>query len=627
MADRAYLWLTVLAAAAALIGIGYLIWTTVSETGDIWSTFGVWGFLTGTEWIPSPAQGEPIFGALPFIYGTLVTSAIAMLIAVPLAIGVALATTVFLPQRLRGPVASVVDLLAAVPSVVYGLWGILVLVPAARPVLEWIAGHTFGLGAFAGPVTSGSFLLGGLVLGVMVLPIVAAISREVLATVPREQQEAAYALGATRWEMVRHSMLPWARSGIVGASALGLGRAVGETIAIVLLLGNSPVIWSSLLGPGATLSSVIALEFGEAGSLQLSALIALTVVLFVLSFAINALARMLVSRGAAGPGPARRALARRRALAVAARDGEARPTTVPAPRPSGALPAVSRSRRVRSGFATGLVHAALAISLIPLGLILGKIIVEGAPAISWSFFTELPPADPFTSGGGISSALVGTLILMGLATLLSAPLGILVALFINDAAANGGPAMRRVGSGVGFVVDILLGMPSIVAGLIVYLGVVIAMGSFSALAGGIALAIIMFPIVVRSADEILRLVPDAQKEAALALGAPRWRTIWSVVMPAAAPGILTGVMLALARASGETAPLLFTSLGNQFFSTDIFEPIAALPQLIFRNAVEVQTPESQQLAWGAALVLVAIILLLNLVARLIAARTRPSEGR
>jgi phosphate transport system permease protein len=294
--------------------------------------------------------------------------------------------------------------------------------------------------------------------------------------------------------------------------------------------------------------------------------------------------------------------------------------------PRGGLPTVSRSRRIRSGLAIALVYAALVISLIPLVLILGKILVEGLPAISWTFLTTLPPADPYTSGG-VSSAIVGTLIMMGLATLLSAPLGILVALFINDAAASGGRRMRRVGEGVGFIIDVLLGMPSIVAGLIVYLGVVIAMGHFSALAGGIALAVLMFPIIVRSSDEILRLVPNAQKEAALALGAPRWRTTWSVVLPAAAPGILTGVMLALARAAGETAPLLFTSLGNQFFSTDILEPIASLPQLIFSNSVNVQTPQSLELAWGAALVLVGIILILNIVARLIAARARPLEGR
>ena len=282
--------------------------------------------------------------------------------------------------------------------------------------------------------------------------------------------------------------------------------------------------------------------------------------------------------------------------------------------------------RVRSGLASGTVYLALIVSLVPLGFILGKILVEGLPAISWSFFTELPPSDPYSTGG-ISNALVGTLILMGLATLFSAPLGILVALFVNDAAATGGRFARRAGAAVGFIIDVLLGMPSIVAGLVVYLGVVIAMGHFSALAGGIALALVMFPIIVRSSDEILRLVPLAQKEAALALGAPRWRTTWSVVLPAALPGILTGVMLALARAAGETAPLLFTSLSNQFMSTDVLEPIAALPYLIFANSINVQTPQSLELAWGAALVLVTIILVLNIVARVVAAHVRPLEAR
>lgn len=600
------------------------------ETGDVWTTYGVIGFITGTEWIPAPAQGEPVFGALPFIYGTLVTSAIALVIAVPLAIGVALATTVFLPRRLRGPVASVIDLLAAVPSVVYGFWGITVMVPALRPGLEWLAEHSGPLGFLSGPVTSGSFLLSGLVLGIMVLPIVAAISREVLLTVPVDQTEAAYALGATRWEMVRGAMLPWARSGIVGASALGLGRAVGETIAIALLLGNTPVIFGSLLQPGATLASVIALEFNEATGPQLAALTALGLVLFLIAFAINALARALVSRSAAGPGRLRRAASagRERAVRGLPRPVRDRGPVATAPvRP--APPRLSRSRRARGALAQGAVYACLAVSLVPLGAILVEIVSNGMPAISLTFFTADAPADPSLEPGtgGIRNALVGTLILMGLATTFAAPLGILTALFLTDVASSARPAIRRGGAAIGFVIDVLLGVPSIVAGLIVYLGVVVVMGHFSALAGGIALAVIMFPIVVRATEEILRLVPEAQREAALALGAPRWRTVWSVVLPAAAPGILTGVMLALARASGETAPLLFTSLGNQFLSTDILEPIAALPQLIFRYSIEFQTPESVQFSWGAALVLVSIILALNLVARLIASLTRSLETR
>jgi len=625
LADRLYLFVIAAAAFGTLAGVGYLVWKMAAESSAAWETFGVWGFLTGTEWIPVPAVGDAVFGALPFIYGTAVTSLIAMIVAVPLAVGVALATTVFLPRWLRGPVAVVVDLLAAVPSVVFGLWGVVVLVPATKPLFEWIADHAGPVGLLAGPVTSSSYLLSGLVLAIMVLPIVAALSREVLLTVPPEQREAAFALGATRWEMVRRSMLPWARSGIVGASVLGLGRAVGETIALALLLGDSPNIFGSLLGPGSTLASAIAVQFGSATELQMAALTGLAVVLLAMTLLVNVVARMLIRRGSGVSGPLARAREARRGRRMARRAAGDR-VRVPAPAIVDGLPVLSRGRRLRSGLGLGTVFVCLALAITPLVLVLKELIVEGGPAISVSFFTELPPADPFTPGGGISSALVGTLTMMGLSTAFSAPLGVLTALFLHDAAGRG-PVMRRVGTAVGFLVDVLLGIPSIVVGLMVYLGVVLWMGHFSALAGGIALAVIMFPIVVRATDEILRLVPSGQVEAATALGAPRWRTVWSVIVPAAAPGILTGVMLALARAAGETAPLLFTSNGWQFFSTDVMEPIAALPQLIFRNMIEVQTPESLRLAWGAALVLVAIIFALNILARLVASRSRRLESR
>ncbi len=664
-ADRAFAGVTFLACVIGVAVIVYLIFKTVQQTGEVWSTFGVWGFVTGTEWIPTPVTGPPQFGALPFIYGTLMTAVIAMVLAVPAAIGVALATTVLLPRRLRSPVAKTVDLLAAVPSVVYGLWGITVLVPFLKPGLEWMADNfggfsIFGWQPFEGPVTTGSYLVAGLVLSIMILPIIAAITREVLATVPREQQEAAYALGATRWEMVRYAMLPWARSGIVGASALGLGRAVGETIAIAVLLGNTPGIFDSLLGPGATLASVIALETGEAGGLQLAALTALALVLFVLAFLINVLARILVGRGPSGSrGALSRAFARvqlgrgaegaetgieagehpaepgppaapptgleaQASLASAAVTPATTPSAVEPPRVY-ELPRVSRARVVRSRVWEGLVWFTLLFGLVPLVLVLYEMISKGAPVISKSFFTELPPLDPNSTVGGISNALVGTLIMMGLATLFAGPLGLLAALFTAEVGQTG-RFLSRVANAIGFFVDILLGVPSVVVGLTVYLGVVVVQGHFSALAGAIALAVIMFPIVVRSCDEILRLVPGSHKEAALALGAPRWRVTWSVILPTALPGILTGIILATARAAGETAPLLFTSLGNQFFSTSLSEPIAAIPQLIYYNTITIQTEASIAFAWGAALVLVVMILVLNLLASLLSTRGR-TESR
>ena len=646
-ADRTYTGVAVGAAVIAVVVVGYLIWNTVAQTGEVWSTFGVWGFLTGEQWLPTPVSGAPIFGALPFIYGTLMTSILALMIAVPAAIGIALATVVLLPKKLRGPVGAMINLLAAVPSVIFGLWGLTVLVPFLTPALEWLSStfgglNIFGWHPFEGPITSGSYLISALVLAVMVLPIITAIIREVLLTVPRDQQEAAYALGATRWEMVRNSMLPWARSGIVGASALGLGRAVGETIAIALLLGNSPGIFTSLVGPGSTLASIIALQTGEASGLQLSALTALAVVLFVLAFGINALARLLVRRhegGAARKG----GLVSRAVTGIvglfprrAPKNVQASPPLAagaPPPPPPRREPAtisgsasLSRSRRVRSRLGEGVVWFSLAFGMVPLILVIWEMVRLGLPAISGSFFTELPPTDPSSYAGGISNALVGTLILMGIATLIAAPLGILTALFIRDVA-RPGTISGKIGSAVGFVVDILLGVPSIVVGLIVYLGVVIVMGHFSAWAGGIALAIIMFPVVVRASDEVLQLVPQAQKEAAMALGAPKWRTTLAIVIPAALPGIITGVLLGVARASGETAPLLFTSLGNQFFSTALNEPISAIPQLIYQRTIQVATPASLQLAWGAALVLVAIIFILNIGGALISRRSRTLEAR
>jgi len=406
------------------------------------------------------------------------------------------------------------------------------------------------------------------------------------------------------------------------------------------VLGNVPNIFGSLLGPGSTAAGVIALETGEAGDLQLAALTALAIILFILTMLVNGAARLLVRRGATGPGLLSRVMARRgtgESITGAVPAPPDAPTVAdtapgvpgpapeipPAPTPA-ALPEVSRERRLRSRLSESLVYAAIAIGVLPLALVLGEIVIEGIGQLSGSFFTEVQPNDPNdVAGYGIGNALVGTLILTGIATAIAAPLGILTSLFMNELAGMGGWP-RRVATGVGFFVDVLLGMPSVVAGLTVYLAIVIATQQFSALAGGLALAIVMFPIVVRSSDEVLRLVPHGLKEAALALGAPRWRTAWSVVLPAAVPGILTGVVLAVARASGETAPLLFTSLGNQFVSTALLEPIAALPQLIFTFTVQVRTDQSVSFAWGATLVLVAFILILNLIARLTARLARSS---
>ena len=250
------------------------------------------GFLTSTEWDPTTDQ----YGALPFIYGTAVSSAIALIIAVPLSLGVALCLSEMAPEWLSRKLGFLVELLAAIPSVVYGLWAIFTLGPWLRDRVEPVLGTYLGfVPLFTGPQVSVGMLTAGVLLAIMVLPYVAAVSTDVFRAVPRSQREAALALGATKWEMVRIAVLPYGTSGIIGAIMLGLGRALGETIAVAMVIGNRPVISGSLFAPSSTLASVIANEFVEAMTeLNVSALIELGLVLLVLGMLLNVVARLLV---------------------------------------------------------------------------------------------------------------------------------------------------------------------------------------------------------------------------------------------------------------------------------------------------------------------------------------------
>jgi phosphate transport system permease protein len=263
--------------------------------------FGL-SFLTSSTWDPVREQ----FGAATAIYGTIVSSLIALVIATPLAIGVALFLSELAPRWLRQPLGFFVDLLAAIPSVVYGLWGIFVLLPLLRQYVMPFLRDTLGLGVlplFTGPAYGPSMLAAGLILAIMVLPYISSVSREVLLAVPRSQREAALALGATRWEMIWGAVLPYAKSGIVGGVILGLGRALGETMAVTMLIGNRHEIAASLFAPGYTMASLIANEFSEASKdIHLSALMAVGLTLFVITIIVNAIARWLVWQVSRGRG-------------------------------------------------------------------------------------------------------------------------------------------------------------------------------------------------------------------------------------------------------------------------------------------------------------------------------------
>jgi len=280
------------ACGLAVIGVLVLIvYELASGSGLSWHAFG-FKFFAASEWNPVSEQ----FGALPFIYGTVVSSLLALFIAVPLSIGVAVFTTEMCPKPLRGPLSFFVELLAAIPSVVYGLWAMFVLVPILSKYVQPLLAKTLGwTGLFAGPQFGYGMLAAGTILAIMIVPIISSITREVLMVVPQHQREGVLALGATRWEMIRVGVLRNARAGIVGAIILGLGRALGETMAVTMVIGNSPEISKSLFANGYTLASVLANEFSEAtGDIYLSALVEIGLALFVVTVIVNALAQLLV---------------------------------------------------------------------------------------------------------------------------------------------------------------------------------------------------------------------------------------------------------------------------------------------------------------------------------------------
>ncbi len=268
--------------------VGIILWI---DSALARATFG-WSFLWTSTWDPVALH----FGALPFIYGTLVSSLIALVIAVPLGVGAAICLSELLPVRIADPATFLIELLVAVPSVVYGLVGVFVLVPIVRNVGGVVSSWLGWIPLFAGPVYGIGLLTAGVLLAVMIVPFIVAISREVLLAVPHSQRDAALALGATRWETVWHVVLPYARSGIMGSVILALARALGETMAVTMVIGNRPEIAASLFAPAYSMAAVIANEFAEAtGRLYVSALIEVALVLFGITIVVNALARLLIA--------------------------------------------------------------------------------------------------------------------------------------------------------------------------------------------------------------------------------------------------------------------------------------------------------------------------------------------
>jgi phosphate transport system permease protein len=531
-----------------------------------------------------------------------------MLLAVPLGVGTATFLAEVAPSWLRRSGSFLVELLAAIPSVVYGFWGIYFLAPNVQKLFNVLGGpNVGGKGLFSA----------GLILAIMIVPYIAAVSYDVCQAVPRAQREGALALGATRWQTIWGVVLPYARPGIIGGCFLALGRAIGETMAVTMLIGNTPVVELLPFGRGYTIPSLLAQKLPSSSSLmEDAALIELSLLLFVLTILLNSLARVLIWRvGRARKGVGTRFLGefghRHDAVASVAKGVPARGLG---------------TRRIRKRFLTpfvvnylmtGLLALCLVLTCIPLFLILGYIAYRGAHALSWDFFTKLPRPQG-VEGGGLANALAGSGILVGLATLLALPVGLLAAIFLSEYRTS------RLSSVVRFFGELLGGVPSIVIGTFVYAfvrlfiesGVLGRREQFSGWAGAFALAVLMVPIIMRAAEEALKLVPQTLRSASYALGAHQWQTVLQVLVPAALPAIITGAFLAIARIAGETAPLLMTAFGNDRWAFSPSEKMGFLPLYIYQYSMS-GDPIFEQQAWAAALVLLAFVMFLNVGIRLL----------
>ncbi len=290
-ADKGFRALILFCALSVMAIVILFVWQLVQHSELSLKQFG-WKFFFSSNW--DPVSGD--FGALPFVFGTLVSSVLALVIAVPLSVGAAVFITEMCPGWLKTPLSFLMELLAAIPSVIYGLWAVFVLVPIVRTFVEPFLGKFFGwTGLFSGPAYGIGMLSAGIILAIMIVPIISSITREVMTAVPQQQREAVLALGATRWEMIRTGVLRNARAGIIGGVILGLGRALGETIAVTMVIGNRPEIAKSLFAPGYTMASVIANEFSEAtDNLYVSAIIEIGLALFIVTLLVNMIAQGLV---------------------------------------------------------------------------------------------------------------------------------------------------------------------------------------------------------------------------------------------------------------------------------------------------------------------------------------------
>jgi phosphate transport system permease protein len=548
-----------------------------------------------------------------------------MIFAVPLSIGCAIYISELASPRVKSVFKPATELLAGIPSVVYGFFGLIVLSNFIRISFNVSSGQTW--------------LAGSIILGIIALPTIISVSEDAISSVPQEYKEGSLATGATRWQTIIRVIVPAALSGIAAAIILGIGRAIGETMAVLMVTGNTAIIpnpiWN-VLSSVRTLTGTLGIEMGdvEIGSTHYHALFGVALVLLIITLIINMSAVAILSYIKEGRmnSRAKRPLIQSPILDLIKDKLHSWSRIIilalfallffvvglwevaliiifTAAAWHYGRNQISRHHIEKVAFAC-VIAAAIAVLAI-LAIILGYIIINGIPAMSWEFLTQ-PPTDLGRSGG-IFPAIVGTLYLVGGAIAIALPLGVGAAIYLVEYTREG-----RITKLIRTGVDLLNGTPSIVFGLFGFAFLVIFLNiGVSLLAGMITLALMVLPTVIRTTEEALKNVPQSLREGSLALGATQWQTIRKVVLPPAVPGIVTGAILSIGRAAGETAPIMFVAVvfSTRFLPTSLFQPVMALPYHLFILSTNV--PGSSTNKYGTALVLLIMVVAFYAIAILI----------
>jgi len=596
-------------ASLAVIVVTFILLFLVRDGYPAFAQVGLIDFLFGMTWAPTAV--EPLYGIYPLIIGTLLVTLGAMVFSVPLSIGCAIYISELASPRIKLILKPAIELLAGIPSVVYGFFGLIILTNFIRVTFDLPTGETW--------------LAASVLLGIMALPTIISVSEDAISAVPREFREGSLAIGATRWQTISRVIVPAALSGIAAAIILGIGRAVGETMAVMMVAGNAAIIpdpiWN-ILSPIRTLTGTLGIEMGEVavGSEHYSALFGVAVVLLLITLVINLSAVAILrhlhegqtsrsGRNTLIPEYLKESVIRFLKIAlvlllliflVAALPWY---LVIMILLVAGAwyFGKDRLSQKHIETIAFALIVASAVIVLAILVIILENIVVNGLPALSWEFLTQ-PPRD-LGRAGGIFPAIIGTLYLVAGAIAIALPLGVGAAIYLVEYTREG-RITRLIRTGV----DLLNGTPSIVFGLFGFAFIVLYLNvGVSMLAGQVTLALMVLPTIIRTTEESLKNIPQSLREGSLALGATRWQTISRVVLPPAVPGIVTGSILSIGRAAGETAPIMFTAVvfSQRFLPDSVFEPVMALPYHLFILATNVPGASTNQ--YGTALVLLIMV--------------------